>query len=186
MRFFRLSDDVNAPGRWHLTTPVDGQGKEVEDPWRFTEGHPVSVQGRLSLPVDIPGRALDFTLAGLSIPVAHVKVASILAALAPRDVQFIPVDIDGQPEQYVLLVATRLIPCIDEQASGVQVWGPEDGLPEKVGQYFSMRHLRIDPTTVGDARVFRARGWPGPLVVSDNIKDALERSGATGLTFTEV
>jgi len=34
-------------------------------------------------------------------------------------VQLIPVDIQGYPDQYLILVATKLIRCIDEKASKV-------------------------------------------------------------------
>lgn len=185
-RFFELYDDVGIPGRWHLTNPVDSQGREVEDPWQFTEGRSVTVQDRLRIPIEVPGRALDFTLAGLSVPVVHVRVASLFTELASQDVQILPVELDGRPEQFCILVATRLIACIDEKASRVQFWRPEDGLPEKVGQYSSVRDLHIDPTKVGSARVFRARGWPGPLIVSEDIKQGLERLGVSGVKFTEV
>jgi coenzyme F420-reducing hydrogenase beta subunit len=46
--------------------------------------------------------------------------------------------------------------------------------------------LRIDKTRVGDAQVFRPEGWNVVLIVSERIKDALERMGATGTKFEEV
>src|SRR5689334_14487744 len=109
-RFFDLSDDRYVPRRWHLDTPIDSQGRKVFD-WDFTRGAPVQVKGRLKIPIEIAGGPLDFTWAGLSIPVVHVKVASMLAERAPGDVQLIPADIEGHPEQYLVLVATRLIRC---------------------------------------------------------------------------
>lgn len=184
-RFFELYDDVSFPGRWHLATPTDGQGHKM-DSWRFSDGLPIQVEGRLKVPVEQPGRALDFTEAGVSVPVVHIKLASMFTELAPHDVQLIPADIEGQPDQYLILVATRLLRCIDEKASRIRLWTPEDGVPHKVGQYKSVRGMRIDPTKVGDARVLRPEGWPGSLIVSREIKDALERSGATGVKFEEV
>jgi hypothetical protein len=118
--------------------------------------------------------------------VIHVRVASVFAEKAPDDVQLIPVDVEGQPDQYLILVATRLIRCIDEQASRIELWTHEDGVPHKVGQYFSVRDLRIDKTKVGGTRVFRLEGWRSSLIVSEEIKDALERMGATGARFEEV
>jgi hypothetical protein len=103
-RFFDLSDDVYVPHRWHLATPIDGQGRKVHD-WDFKKGTPVHMEGRLKIPVKVAGRALDFSEAGVRIPVVHVKVASLLSEVAPGDVQFIPADIEGQPEQYLVLVA---------------------------------------------------------------------------------
>lgn len=46
--------------------------------------------------------------------------------------------------------------------------------------------MRIDKSQVGSAQVFRCEGWEVPLIVSEQIKDALERMGATGTRFEEV
>ncbi|MCP3137175.1 imm11 family protein [Pyxidicoccus xibeiensis] len=185
-RFFELHDDVQVPGRWHLDTPVDSRGREVRDPDRFRQGTPVQVKGRLRIPIEEPGRPLDFTEAGLRIPIVHLKVAELFRELAPGNVQIIPVDIEGHPDQYLLLVATCLIRCIDEKASRIQLWTHEDGVPEMVGRYASVRDLRIDKAKVGDARVLRPEGWTGALIVSEDIKLGLERVKATGVKFTEV
>ena len=184
-RFFELADDVNVPHRWHLAMPRDRQGLKVDDD-QFRIGAPVHRKERLRIPVGIAGKPLDFTEAGISIPVVHVRVASLFAELAPDDVQLLPVDVEGQPDHYLILVATRLLPCIDERASRIELWTHEDGVPHKVGQYFSVQDLRIDKAKVCGAHVFRCEGWTGPLIVSGEIKDALERMGATGTRFEEV
>ncbi|WP_375758590.1 imm11 family protein [Corallococcus exercitus] len=186
LRYFELSEDVQA-GTWYLGDPVDDQGQEVEDPWQFRAGRPVSISGRLTVPIDQQGRALDFSTAGVGLaPVVHVQVASVFAELAPEDVQFIPVRIKGMPDQYVILVATKCILCIDEQASAVQFWTAEDGLPEKVGSYYAVDDLHIDVKKVGTTKVFRTEGWKIALIVSEDIKHALERIRATGVRFTPV
>jgi hypothetical protein len=184
-RFFRLVDDVQVPRRWHLATPTDRQGRKV-DGERFCDGKAVQVEGRLKISVEEEGRPLDFSEAGVGAPVVHVRVAAVFSELAPDDVQLIPVDVEGQPDQYLILVATRLIRCIDEKASKVQFWRPEDGLPDMVGQYYAVDDLHIDPTIIGKARVFRPEGWEVALIVAGEIKDALEQMGATGTKFTEV
>lgn len=186
-RYFDLLDDMTIRGRWLLGTPTDLQGREVEDPWAFTDGTPIADPGRLKLPIDVPGRALDFSQAAFAAPVVHARVASVLSELAPEEVQTLPVEIEGQPEPFFILVATKLIRCIDERASRhIEIWQPEDGRPEKVGKYRDVRGMRIDPSQVGDAKVFRTWGWPIVLVVREDIKDALERMGATGTEFEEV
>ncbi|HZH16043.1 MAG TPA: DUF1629 domain-containing protein [Archangium sp.] len=186
-KYFKLSQEVDDSGGWDLGNPTDSQGREVDNPWMFREGMAVPLPGRLKIPIGRPGRALDFTLAGFSIPVVHVKVASVFTELAPRDVQLLPVDIPDQPEQFRILVATRLIRCIDDEASEeVEYWTPEDGRPEKVGQYRDVYGMRIDPSKAGDAKVFRTWGWTIALIVSEELKEALERIGATGVKFKEV
>jgi hypothetical protein len=184
-RFFRLSDDVNVPHRWHLNTPTDRQGRQVDDR-QFTCGTPVHMTERLRIPIEITGKPLDYSEANVLLPVVHVRVASMFSELASDDVQLIPVDVEGQPDQYLILVATRLIRCIDEQASRIQLWTHEDGLPDMVGRYASVRDLRIDKAKVGSAKVFRCEEWTGPLIISEKIKNALDRMDATGTRFEEV
>jgi hypothetical protein len=185
-RFFELADDVNVSHRWDLGTLTDSRDREVDDR-QFTCGTPVHIMDdRLRVPVEIAGKPLDYTEAGVGLPVVHVRVASMFAELAPDDVQLIPVDVQGQPDQYLILVATRRIRCIDEQASRIRLWTHENGIPEMVGKYASVRDMRLDRAQVGDARVFRCEGWTVPLIVSGAIRDALERMGATGTRFEEV
>lgn len=185
-RFFELADDVNVPHRWDLGTLTDGRGQQVDDR-QFTCGTPVHVTAdRLRVPVESAGKPLDYTEAGVGLPVVHVRIASLFAELAPDDVQLIPVDVEGQPDQYLILVATRRILCIDEKASRIRLWTHENGIPDMVGKYASVRDMRIDRARVGDARVFRCEGWTVPLIVSGEIRDALDRMGATGTRFEEV
>ena len=184
-RFFQLADDLYVPQRWYLATPIDSRGRKVHD-WDYISGIPVHVEGRLKIPIKIAGRPLDFSWALVSVPVVHVKVASVLVDRAPSDVQLIPADIEGQSDQYLVLVATRLIRCIDEEASNVRFWKPEHGVPDKVGQYMGVDRLRIDKRKVGSAEVFRPEGWEVALIVSEAIKNALEAMGATGARFEEV
>ncbi|WP_375754341.1 hypothetical protein [Corallococcus exercitus] len=186
-RYFDLSDDMSIPGRWLLGVPADLEGRALSEPWVFTDGTPIDAPGRLMLPMYLPGTALDFSLAARSTPVVHAKVASVFADLAPDDVQLFPVEVAGQSEQFCILVATKLIRCIDDKATEeILMWTPEDGRPEKVGEYRDVWGMRIDASLVGDAKVFRTWGWPIALIVREEIRDALERMGATGTKFEEV
>ncbi|GEL70124.1 hypothetical protein MVI01_19080 [Myxococcus virescens] len=50
----------------------------------------------------------------------------------------------------------------------------------------SVGDLRIAPAKVGETKVFRTEGWTMALIVSEDIKQALERLEATGVKFTRV
>lgn len=133
------------------------------------------------------GVPLDFSLTGLAVPIVHARVAALVAELAPDDTQSFPVEVQGQSERFFVLVATKTLPCVDDAACAeVERWTPEDGRPEKVGQYRDIYGLRIDPARVGTAKVFRPWGWTVALIVHEDIKHALERAKATGVKFTEV
>jgi hypothetical protein len=186
-RYFELEQNLYIPGRWYPDDPVDAQGDEV-DPWMFRAGQPVVLTAELKVPLYRPGNPVDFSATGVGVtPLVHSKVASVFAALAPRDVQLFSVQVEGQSEPYFLVNAMRLVKCIDDSAcKRILYWTPEDGRPDKTGTYRNVVGLRIDKTKVGGAKVFRTWGWSIALIVSEDIKDALERTGATGLKFTEV
>jgi len=186
-RYFELTEDMTSPDRWLLGDPLDEQGKEVRGR-RFMSGEPTRVDGRLRVPVYHPGTPLDFTRVDTGgFPVVSEKVARVLAEVARGDVQLFPVEVESRPELYFLLNVACLVRCIDDAACAeVSYWTPEDGRPDKVGQYRAVSGMRIDPSKVGDARVFRPWGYRGTLLVAEEVKEALERTGATGLEFTEV
>jgi hypothetical protein len=131
---------------------------------------------------------LDYSLADAGdFPVVTEKVASTLAELAPGDVQLYPAEVDTRPEPYFLVNVARQVKCIDDAACAeVSYWEPEDNRPDLLGQYRSVFGMRIDPSQVGDAKVFRPWGYTGSLLVAEDVKEALERTGATGLDFREV
>lgn len=186
-RYFRLTENMQS-GNWNLGDVQDERGQELVDPYIFSAGQSVHTKGRLSVPIDEPGKRLDFCIAGLGgAPVVHVRVATLFAELAPDDVQLVSVDIRGHLDQYLVLVARKLIRCIDEEASDeVRFWGPEDEQPDREGDYKSVIGMRIDTSKVGPAKVFRTSGWTMALIVSEDIKLALEHARTTGAKFTPV
>ncbi len=104
-----------------------------------------------------------------------------------KEVQFIPVGVDGQTEPYFILNALRVIECIDDaRCEAVLYWGPEDGEPEWVGEYRNVDGLKVDPAKIGNANVFRTWGWLVALIVSERVKLAMEAEGITGTDFVEV
>jgi hypothetical protein len=184
--YFELRSDMRIPGRWVLKSPIDEQGAEVE-PWQFTESRVLEVQSQLRLPVSHPGRELDFSLTGLGVVVVHGRVVQLFERMGIQDVQFLPAQVEGHSGPYFILNTLRVIRCIDDaRCEEVRYWKPENGQPEKVGEYRVVAGMRIDPTQVGDARIFRPWGWPVALIVSEDLKQAMEAEGVTGAQFIEV
>ncbi|MCE9670759.1 hypothetical protein LY474_23410 [Myxococcus stipitatus] len=186
-RFFDLGPDEYVKGRWYLGDPTHGNGVELADVWRFSDGEPIDLSERLRVPVRQAGAALDIEFAGVGLtPIVSARVASVFRERAPNDVQLFPVDVDGESKPYFLLNVIRKIRCIDDEASEeVQLRTAED-YEDRIGEYCSVIGLRIDKSKVGTARVFRLWGWRVPLVVDEDIKDALEANGISGGRFDEV
>lgn len=185
-RFYELKDDKHSHMRWHLGAPVGEHGEEI-DPWQFRKGQPLAFEGALRFPLKVPGDLLDFCWAAFAIPVVHERFARLLEQLGIQDVQFIPAQVEGHHGPYFILNALRIIRCIDDaRCTEVQYWKPEDEEPEKVGEYRSVMGLRIDPAKVGTSQIFRTWGWRIALIVSEEIKQAIESEGLSGARFVEV
>ncbi|MBJ6764439.1 hypothetical protein JGU66_27020 [Myxococcaceae bacterium JPH2] len=188
-RFYDLKIDVHVPGRWYLSEPTTASGLEVDDIWRFTRGRPVELDERLQFPLFRPGTPTDIEFAGAGqTPVVSDRVASIFRESAPRDVQLFPVEVEGTGEPYFLLNVARMVRAIDDAAcKEVQRYAVDEPVQaHRAGQYRSVSGLRIDKSKVGDARVFRLWGFFPPIIVADEIKDALMAAGISGARFDEV
>ncbi len=184
-RYYQLLDDMRLPGRWLLGSPLDERKHEI-DPWQFKDGTILEVGCVPRFPLDVPGTPLDFSWAALSIPVVHERFARLFERLHVDGVQFIPAQTEEHPGPWYILNALHILRCIDDARSGeVQYWKPEDNRPDKLGEYRAVHGLRIDPTKVGDARIFRPWGWRVALIISEDIKQAIESVGLTGTRFVE-
>jgi hypothetical protein len=120
-QFFRLGIDVYVVGRWYLGEPTSLAGQELEDVWEFSYGQPVDVRERLRVPIDRPGKPLDFDTAGVGqAPIVNARVASVFREMAPNDVQLFPVEIQGQADPYFSVRAfmyarARVLSCMRPQ-----------------------------------------------------------------------
>ncbi|OJH38875.1 imm11 family protein [Cystobacter ferrugineus] len=173
--------------RWTLGDPMDGNGQEL---WHghLTEGTPISVQGPVRIGLYAPGRPLDFSTTALGVPIIHGKVKKLLE---PRglssQMQLFPIIVEGQAEPYYLLNLLRVVRCIDDaRCEEVAYRTVEDGYEDRIGEYRNVVGMRIDPSKVGDAEIFRPWGWQTNIIVSERVKRAMEESGMTGARFTEV
>ncbi|RKH63852.1 imm11 family protein [Corallococcus llansteffanensis] len=187
-RFFDLKIDVDVPGRWYLSDPTLLSGEEIDDIWRFTDGRPVEVREQMRLPLFKPGKPTDIEFAGAGqTPVVSSRVASVFREMAPDAIQLFPVEVEGETGPYYVLNVAQERRCIDDAAcEEARLWTPEDGRPELIGSYHVVSGLRIDTSKVGDARVFRLWGWHPPIIVDEEIKEALERVGIVGGRFDVV
>ena len=182
-RFYDLFDDVYALGRWHLHDPITDEGCE---PYEFRVGKPASIRTRPGIAIHYMGAPLDFTLTGFAVPVASPRLADAFAQVAGPALQCIPVRV-GSREGYKILVATRLVRCLDERRSEFLKWTEADGRPDRMGGYRMVTKLHIDTTVIPpDTHIFRIAGWRVALIVSNKMAEAAKAIGATGLKLTPV
>lgn len=179
-RYFQLRDQVFA-GRWHVgeVTGPDGSAP------RLIAGIPLIDPPPLSAQVTHLGLVLDFSLTSFAVPITTHAVARAVSTTAGADVQSIPVRIAGQTGMQVLN-AVRIVRCVDESRSEFLKWTAQDHRADLAGQYRQITKLRLDPRAIpSDAHFFRVADWKVALIVSEAVKDAMDRAGCAGAKFIE-
>jgi hypothetical protein len=183
--FFRVLADPAKSNRWFLDEPrtEDGQGIDARE---FTEGVPYKGLVAVLVPIGQPGEVVGFTFAAFDMPVISDRIMHIIKAHAADSIQFFPIRIGRLGGGFGILNVVARVKCIDESLSNVVKWMPQDGRPEKIGQYRTITHLTIDPSRCGPQHIFRIEGWEIALIVSRALKEASESVADTGLVFSPV
>lgn len=184
-QYFQLIDDLSFDGRWFLNSVQDALGRPV-NPELFT------VCRRLD-GIDTPlrifprrtGRPLDWTYADFDMPVASGPIIEILNDLSSQ-VQIIPAVVDSHKGVFGIVNILDLRDCLDESRSEFIRWRPEDGRPDRLGQYRQVSTLRVLHERVGHSEIFRIKGWDVAIVVSSNLREQFDHRGITGVTFLPV
>ncbi|MCP3058389.1 hypothetical protein LXT21_06375 [Myxococcus sp. K38C18041901] len=172
--------------RWLLETPTRDSGEAFDEPWMFADGRVLPDLGPLKARIAHPGRRRAFVFSVIeAAPIVSDAVANVFRTLAPEDVQLLEVSIEGEPERYFVVNATKVIDAIDE-ARCSEVHHYDDHPPGFEGEYNWIYGLRIDPSKSEGAQVFRLKKFKVALVVSEDIKNALEGVGNLGVSFERV
>ena len=182
MRYFRLTDELGISGRWHLGDVVrDGSSMKVA----LESRRPVS-DGPVEVEVTDRGRGLDFSLTAYNVPIGSTHLALAIALVAGADVQRLPASIEGE-HGYEVLHCTRLVECLDERRTEFTKWTKDDFRPDRAGHYHIVRGLTVDPARIpSDAHFFRIARWAVALIVSEELKAAMEHAGCLGARFDDV
>jgi hypothetical protein len=184
-RFYRLLADRTASTRWHLKSPLDPSGSEV-DPRSFTQGVPVGPQPPLTLPIRREGREVDFNFCDFDMVVTPAVVNAELEELVGPAIQRIAVTVDGRADEFEILNVCGLVRCVDETRSLLTMWTDADERPEKVGQFRTIVKLKIFAAAADRHHIFRIAGWPIALIASEEVKGLLEDTGVSGVKYDRV
>jgi uncharacterized protein DUF1629 len=172
---------------WLIETPTRDSGEAFDEPWMFTDGRVLPDPGAITARISHPGTRRMFVFAGVEeTPIGSEVVANVFRVLAPNEVQLFPVSIEGESERYFVVNATKVVDCIDEARCLEVQHYPEGSFTEYAGEYRWIYGLRIDPAKTEGAHVFRLKKFKTAFIVSEDIKNALERGGNLGVSFERV
>jgi len=113
-------------------------------------------------------------------------LAHVIEQIANGDIQRLPLDIPGH-EGFEVLNSIRLIKCLDETRSEFTKWTDKDHRADLAGQYRMVTKLKIDTSQLPPScHFFRIEGWPIGLIVSEDVKAAMEHCDCLGAKFEDV
>jgi hypothetical protein len=120
-------------------------------------------------------------------PIVSEAAANVFRTLAPNDIQLFEVSIEGVPERYFVVNATKVVDAINEaRCREVHHYDEDDPALGYEGEYNWIYGLRIDPSKTEGAQVFRLKKFKVTFIVSEEVKNALERVGNLGVSFERV
>lgn len=182
MKYYRLTDDINFPGRWYLDEVVG------VDNWALAEGKiPTGSRSEFTLQIYKPGRQMDFTLTEVyGIPVVSNLVKNVLVDLPGLKFLFVRVKGNNSSSFFLMLIEKKL-DCVDEKQSEFEKFETNDSIrPDKAGQYKGFFKLVIDKTKAAGTPIFRLAGFDVAIIVNADVKRILDAASVTGTVMSEV
>jgi len=180
MNYYRLLEDMYVPQKWYLGDI------NVDDNWIFTNGSSIykeDVDLKLKVEIYQKGNPLDFTCTDpYCVPIISKDFAECLFSYS-QGIEILPVSVEGLENEYFILVVKSMLDCIDEGKTKGQKYTLEDGIrPDKVGEYMSIHHLRIDASKA-TSPIFRLQNFGLDIIINADVKKELEKNKITGVKF---
>lgn len=191
MAYFELDIDDQHPGSWSLSFPWELPDGSWKDVWAYTRCERLHEPATAFLEVSHAGDALDFNIATFNIPVVSKRMVEAIARSAFNDVQFVPATVNDDTLWAIMNVLTR-VDCLDYSKSIIDFFPTDLGDPsvindpERAGKPRGVRLLQLDANRIGGRHVFRVTDWEIPIIVSGEIKQLIEETRLTGMTFQQV
>src|SRR5438105_1256252 len=122
MQYFRVLDDnVAFPDRWFLDEPITESGQEI-DAREFRYGRPYIGPRPHEVPIQQPGKRVQFHLAAFDMPVLSENAARLVVQIALGEVECFPVTVGSSITGYEIVNAICREGCVDEERSVVTRW----------------------------------------------------------------
>lgn len=130
----------------------------------------------------------DFGLADNAWPIFSFRMCDFLENAIPDVIQFLPFRLQrpngmGRIASYSVGQVLKCVDCLDRKRTQVREnWQPIN----EFGDFGTRHPIVLSRQLIGDGKLFRVIGNCGPIVVSDEIKKAIEKSGFREQRFDAV
>lgn len=127
---------------------------------------------------------MDYNEEGFGTPLVRKRLADAVAPIAGADIQRIPATVEGDVGEWEILNVLACVDCIDHGRSQITYYPDND--PRYPRKPRGVLELIISPAKASGYHMFRVSDWRVAVLVSEQVKDAVEAIGATGVQFTPV
>ena len=166
-------------GHW-LVDPGE-ESEAVRMHYALINGRPLdNPPAVLDFTIAGPGKAMDFGMTAMGVPVVSPGGAELLRRVAEADVQLIPCRIDGEDSGFSVVNIIARLDCIDRARSRLIVPGDPDGIIKDVFYWV------IDAARTNGHMLFRLEDDKFTVVIAEPMKREIERGGFVGPGMVEL
>lgn len=184
MNYYRILDNLEIKKRWFLgeiNFPEEG------DFWNYVMATIIKEPpSNLKVRVKVKGKKLDFTFGQFEVIVVNQKVADLFN---DKEVQKIPIQIEGESESYFIIITKNEIDAVDREKSIYELWEKDNTIrPDLAGGFCVIMKMIVDPFKIKDITItiFRLKYYGVAVIVSEKFKNNFERLNLKGIEFKKV
>jgi hypothetical protein len=184
--YFEMLDDMKLQAARLLGDLLTPDGAEVMR-WDCSFGKHVDWTGPLAAKVVKDGRPLDLSSNTWRTWIVSSKAKQVIEDVAPDSVQYLPLNINNDCGLYFVANIVRRVACLDEKLTHVERRPLEDKKrPDLAGKISMLLDLHILPERANGEHLFRLEERPVHVVLSRQLKEALEQAAVSGIKFQSV
>jgi hypothetical protein len=167
--------------RWHLDLDQHFADGSPVDIWAYSRCEVIKHPKPVPFRIQVQGKRVDYNPTAFLVTVVSERMARVLEESAANDVQVIPAIVNGTTDRWNVINIITCVDCIDHHRSLIYYYPRDDH--EKPGKPRGVLKLAVDAELIGDPQVLHPKDWVVATIVSEKVKMAVERIGASGIDF---
>jgi hypothetical protein len=178
LNYYSISIKESKKNYWFLSKLKNSNG-EIIDEMQFQRCLKLNIENDLFYQVEIDGERPLFFFAGANTaPVIGVVIKQEFDKLMMDSVQYIPVGVHGYDEKYYILNIIKDYDCMDKDKSKYDLFS----LPNIPTPMMMMYDLYIRQNDEYPP-IFRIKDYGTAVIISQKIKDILEKYKVDGINY---
>jgi hypothetical protein len=183
MKYYELHPDFFDDAHWTLGPPIEAGTGSAGRVWRFIECQPVVEVGELVVPIAGKGQRVEINMTAFGAWIITPEVGQLIDTFVPAaDLQRIRCTAeDGTPTE--ILNPLVSVDCFDPARSEGVIYFSKKDRPECEGKVKWARRWLLDPARAAGNHLFRVKDDELRLIVSEDLKLAIQVRGFGGAVF---